>query len=576
MSKSLKHRPIILIRAEASADIGIGHLMRTLALAQQLKKKGHWDIRFLLKKEAIALLGNKGQDLEVLEVPANEPAELQWLKSLKIPRPLFFLADSYLLSASYFEQLRLTLPGTLILAFDDQGEKIPLPVHGLINFSLTAGSLNYPDEKTYFSLLGPVFYPLREEFLAAKAKRSWARKEGLHLAITMGGADPDQEGRRILRVISQHLALSKRLHKITFVVGPAFSQIEELKKTASLLPQVELVFSPPNLCPIFDAADIVVSAAGSTCHELAYRGVPSALISLSSDQVLLAKAMAKKQAAVWLGHFTELSDASLAQGLLSFVEDQEKYPELSQKAQALIDGKGAERVRDVFLSWQEHFHETRLPTEHVRDLYESSAHEENDFAKVRWGSQQGMINGLEVCFDHVPWDQVTSWLDVGSGTGDCYAHFRAQGKKVARYLGLDLSASLCQLAAKKNSAYPEASFECVDFFEPRNEQYSLVTAIGVLQNCGSSLFKAMGRLADLVEDGGLLFLTTKNLDWKEFENGLTPEPLHLWFKEEELIRAMSFSRLKILLFRGFEPRTKEVVEPSESHSVFILAQKERA
>jgi spore coat polysaccharide biosynthesis predicted glycosyltransferase SpsG len=91
-------------------------------------------------------------------------------------------------------------------------------------------------------------------------------------------------------------------------------------------------------------ADIAISAAGGTCWELAYLGVPTILIVLTSDQSPNASAISRKGAALNLGWHANLSPRQVGDEVKSLANSVERRRELSERGQKLVDGHGPARV----------------------------------------------------------------------------------------------------------------------------------------------------------------------------------------------------------------------------------------
>lgn len=213
----------------------------------------------------------------------------------------------------------------------------------------------------------------------------------------------------------------------------------------------------------------------------------------------------------------------------------------------------------------------------IRDEYEWSAkNESEEFAKVKWGSSEGMLNRFRLAQEQMDFSCVPSWCDIGSGTGTFLSEIE-KTHVLKKFIGIDLSPSLVTLAQNKKYRTENHEFICSNFMlEFSHESFDVVTAIGVLQKCGVPLDQAVQRLASLVKKNGIVFVTTKNRDWNKITRGeIVPYDGHHWFGLKELREAFRKAGLKIQKMAGFDPRVGTDVLPSEdSHSVFIVAVKE--
>jgi UDP-2,4-diacetamido-2,4,6-trideoxy-beta-L-altropyranose hydrolase len=104
------------------------------------------------------------------------------------------------------------------------------------------------------------------------------------------------------------------------------------------------------MAPLMRWADIAISAAGGACWELAYLGVPTILIVISSDQAANASAMADHHAAISLGWHANLSEHYIANATRSLSGNADLRRAMSQCGQRLVDGRGAARVVEFLLN----------------------------------------------------------------------------------------------------------------------------------------------------------------------------------------------------------------------------------
>jgi SAM-dependent methyltransferase len=274
-----------------------------------------------------------------------------------------------------------------------------------------------------------------------------------------------------------------------------------------------------------------------------------------------------------------LDDAAITAALRSAIAS--PLGEKRRRAFALADGAGGERLSAGIMEHLRRYHGDEFPVASVTEEYESASTDPEEFRKLKWGSPEGMVNAFSLARTTVRWKTVRSWLDIGSGTG-AFLREVEKDRIVERFLGLDLSPSLVRFARESGHKSPHAEFALGDFLEPSaggtEEQFDLVTLIGVLQKCGASLRKGIGRAAERVRPGGQLFLTTKNLDWDRFRDpGFRPEADHHWFRVSEVESALKLAGMALLCLKAFEPRSGQAfAEPGASHSLFAWAEKPRS
>ena len=95
---------------------------------------------------------------------------------------------------------------------------------------------------------------------------------------------------------------------------------------------------------IMSQADLAITAGGTTLWELAFMGVPILAIILSKDQQLSVERLHSCKAGINAGWYSDLDHETLSTLISSLLGDWCWRAELSQCAQNLVDGQGANRV----------------------------------------------------------------------------------------------------------------------------------------------------------------------------------------------------------------------------------------
>ncbi len=334
----------LCIRADASPSMGIGHLMRCLALAQAWQDRGGavtfvtapgqpaLQSRFVREGFAVheldALPGTLADATETL---ANAVAA-SWL-----------VVDGYQFRTDYL--LALKAGQCRVLAVDDLATIDLNPADLVLNQNMQATAGLYAGRVAESHLLlGSSFALLRREFLAAMAGATPPRGGvARNVVITLGGSDPANVSGLVLEL----MAGFRDLHLcVDVIVGPANPHLPSLQSTAARMQpahDVRLVTDPPDLPALLARADVAISAAGSSCWELACLGVPMLLIVAAENQRPSAVALAAANMAVVAGG--ELTE-ELLPALRTLLKDPDVRRRLSHAAAQLIDGRGAGRVAE--------------------------------------------------------------------------------------------------------------------------------------------------------------------------------------------------------------------------------------
>ncbi|MDQ5988526.1 MAG: Ubiquinone biosynthesis O-methyltransferase, mitochondrial [Syntrophus sp. SKADARSKE-3] len=560
----------LFIRTDGNDRIGLGHLYRTMAIASEIEAGGSGiGVEFVIGRKSLndfrllcsrtpRILGN---------VPEEEACEIASL--LKSRKNAFLLVDSYEQQRSFYEEMRRLVPASPVLAVDDTEEKAGYPVLGVVNFNLLPDEAKYPKEIIPFSAIGPCYYPIRKLFRTRGPVRRHTTRAS-RILVSMGGADPDNQTCRIVRILKKMAGLNH----IDVLCGQAFPYMDEIEKEAGDK-RVHVHYAVADPAAVMKKADLAVTAGGVACHELIYLGVPVAVMVLADNQEPTAAAIERRKCGTVFGHFRSLSDVALKEKIIKWMDDPEKRRGHATVGMTLIDGRGCGRIASFLLDCFNRYYGDRYTIHDIIKEYEAAAVESEEHKKVKWATPEGMRNRYLLALDAICWDGVASWLDVGCGTG-FFLETVEKHSAVAGFTGIDISPSLIEYARQKTYRTGAARFTCGDFLQHEADgTYDLVTAIGLLQKCGASIFKSVAKLAEFVKPGGQVFVTTKNIGWRKFdEMNYVPDPNHHWFSIDEIRDAFAFAGLTVTALKGFEPRqTGAVSAPSDSHSVFILARK---
>lgn len=204
--------------------------------------------------------------------------------------------------------------------------------------------------------------------------------------------------------------------------------------------------------------------------------------------------------------------------------------------------------------------------------YDASAQHEQEFEKVKWGSQESMENRFHLAMEKLPFSSSRRWLDIGCGTG------RFQGFVAPRFpqleiVGIDISRALIEYAERAHGA-PAVQFLHADLMHFSAPPFDLITCIGVLQKTSFDIEQFFSRAQLLLRSGGQLMVDTKNRNWERFaETGFVPEASMEWFDPAEIKAAAERAGFRTIEMMGFIPAEGQVVPLNGSHSFYLIAER---
>ena len=330
----------LVIRADASSDIGSGHVMRCLALAQAWQDAKGRAIFVMATEDHRIRERLVAERMEVFQVNTIAGSEQDAEKTRNIVLSLeaeWLVLDGYHFNPHYRSQL---LNPCRLLVVDDHAESPPYDCDLLLNVNIYAVPAMYPELPEYtHTLLGPKYALLRREFLAPFVNR--ISDTPFRILITFGGSDPHNVSLLVLNALAQ-LSIN---FEVVVVAGSSNAHLDTLRTRASELRfPVRVLSNVSNMPELMDWADLGISAGGGTCFEFAIRKVPMLLITMASNHERTVEAFRESGAAVSPGWFHSLDADGLSRCVQKVASDASLRAGMVEQAAKLVDGAGTERI----------------------------------------------------------------------------------------------------------------------------------------------------------------------------------------------------------------------------------------
>ena len=338
----------LLLRADAGTQIGSGHVMRLLALAQAWQDRGGQAV----------LVGSVGEGLgdrlrradiavEAAAGPVGGADDAAATSDLaRRLGAVWVVADGYRFGTPY--QQALVDGGARLLVLDDDGHADAYPAHVVLNQNVSADPALYARRAPHTRLLiGADYALLRREFTAAPPLHDLPPARSV--LVTLGGGDADNA---TATVVDGLAATGRPDLDVTVVAGGANPHRADLERRLDGAPfSGRLLHGVDDMAGLMRRAGLAVSAGGSTCWELAYVGVPSAVVVLAENQRSIAAALDGRGAAVSLGAHDRLTPAAVAAAVGGLLDADGTRQRMSARSRALVDGQGAGRVVEALAEY---------------------------------------------------------------------------------------------------------------------------------------------------------------------------------------------------------------------------------
>jgi UDP-2,4-diacetamido-2,4,6-trideoxy-beta-L-altropyranose hydrolase len=346
----------IAFRADASFEIGTGHLVRCLTLADELRARGA-EVSFVLRDPdsfAARSISERGFRAHVLPGPAADGAQdaeqtLCVLRQEKDSRD-WMVMDHYGLGAQWESRIREA--ASRVLAIDDLADRRhDCDVLLDQNFRPDAGTVYRERLAPRARLLaGPRYALLRPEY-RSEARRERERDGTVRrVLISYGGADPGNETMKALAAIAG-LARPAGV-QIDVAVGQAYPHRAALRPALERMRNVTLHEGLPHLADVMGAADLALGAGGTTTWERLCLGLPCLITTTAENQVPVTRSLAQAGYVSYLGPASAVTVESLKNAIASRIDDPAALKSESLRGRALVDGAGAARVADEIMSSQ--------------------------------------------------------------------------------------------------------------------------------------------------------------------------------------------------------------------------------
>ena len=252
----------IVIRADASFEIGSGHVMRCLTVAKKLHAAGchvqFWMeslegnlIDFVIKEGFEIIYQAEYADLYIID---HYGLGIEWERSISPYAEKVMVIDDL----GRYHDCDLLLDQNAVPKYDIRyDEKVPL---------------------NCVKLLGPKYLIMREEFIEAREQLQPRSREVKRLLVFMGGSDPTNETKKVLNAL-QNFTFSH----VDVVVGNSNLVKEEIKEVCEKRGyyfhcQIDY------MSQLMQKADFSVGAGGATLWERCYVGLPSSATIVADNQ----------------------------------------------------------------------------------------------------------------------------------------------------------------------------------------------------------------------------------------------------------------------------------------------------
>lgn len=353
----------VTFRTDASIQIGTGHVMRCLTLADALVAKGA-QCTFICREHPgnlIEYIRSKSHVVHSLPMGSEADTDLShsaWLGATQAQdaqacahllaqlQPDWLVVDHYALDARW-ERTQAKDCGQ-VMVIDDLADR-PHACQILLDQTFGRNADDYrplvPGDCTllcgsHYALLRPEFAALRPYSLQRRAQPQLKQ-----LLITMGGVDKDNATAQVL--VALRTCPLPADCEITVVMGATAPWLVDVQQQALTMPWPTTVRVGVNdMAQLMADSDLAIGAAGATSWERCCLGLPTIMIVLAENQRSIAQGLSNVGAAILLGG-KRLQSLS---ALTALTLETDKLIKVGQSAAEVTDGLGASQVLSFLLN----------------------------------------------------------------------------------------------------------------------------------------------------------------------------------------------------------------------------------
>lgn len=377
-----------VFRADGGPGVGMGHLVRSAALAAELRQRG-W-VTWLASREIPPSFAEQQEEsgCAVIRLTGNQEAEFAEVSRTLGTRASWMVLDHYGLGSDWLDHAHRIAEARLVLD-DLHDRKIECEI--VINPWFASGSTVYAELAPGARLLlGPAFALVRSEFLAALGSAPARSFETIRrILISLGGSDPGGATGRVI----QEVLRAAPWAEVEVLLGPA--------ATTTRIPTSERVHvkvDSPNVPALMLAADLAVGAGGGMTWERCAMGLPSLIVAVADNQREQSEMVAASGAARYLGPLAAVEPGAIAAAVAGVLEADARR-EMARHGQGLVDGLGCIRVAD-----------------HMEGVSQRPA--TGDDVRLVWEiANDPTVRAVSISTDTIPWESHRAWFAARLASG---------------------------------------------------------------------------------------------------------------------------------------------------------------
>lgn len=331
----------VYIRTDASVEIGTGHVMRCIVLAEQLRKR-KVEVTFICRPligNLISFIKEKGFPVKVLlEYKDANRNLINWMKENwkldaketadKITEQMndahWLIIDHYGIDAKWEKLLKQNVKRIMVI--DDLANRNHdcdlLLDQNLYRNMLTRYNGLVPAKTK--QLLGTKYVLLRDEFLPyINFKRNI--HEVKKILISFGGSDPTNETLKVLKAME---SLNLTDLQIDVIIGYSNPHRNIILDYCQHLPYVQVHINAQHISKLMKEAHIAIGSGGSSTWERIFMCLPTLTIETALNQREILRYLSEIGVIYHLGKSEKVDESHITIGILELITNKNKLKQM--------------------------------------------------------------------------------------------------------------------------------------------------------------------------------------------------------------------------------------------------------
>jgi spore coat polysaccharide biosynthesis predicted glycosyltransferase SpsG/CMP-N-acetylneuraminic acid synthetase len=338
MAERLLRQPRVLFRVDGSTGMGMGHVYRSLAIADALRQLSRADIAFLMSAdhpEGLITVSRRGYPVRVV----GDGRLDNYLEHIRDFSPEILINDLPVVEAAYMKALSHVGATTVNLV--DTPEDLETAEH---YEQVIVSVMNQDRETPEGFYAGPAYAILREQF---RDREKEVRERPRTVLLSFGGSDPQGLTLKAARALD---ALDPKV-EVVAVAGAAFSYRRDLAALVRTLRRPVRVIDDAggHISELMLDADLMVGSGGMSVYEIAALGTPGIILGQNVREDRRMREFARHGTVVYLGLGSEVPEEEIAGAVTALLADAPRRRAMSERGRALVDGLGASRAAEAVL-----------------------------------------------------------------------------------------------------------------------------------------------------------------------------------------------------------------------------------